>query len=60
MNGLFDFSPEEIYSCFAVLTRFSVLFGVLPIFGERSVPMVVKALLSLTVTASPEVGPDPT
>lgn len=48
--SLFNFSEMEIYSFFAVLVRFSVLFSILPFIGDRLVPMPVKILLSLCVS----------
>ena len=48
--SLFNFSPEEMFTFFAVLVRFSVLFSVLPIIGDRFVPMPAKILFSLAVT----------
>jgi flagellar biosynthetic protein FliR len=48
--NLFQFSPEETYSFFAVLIRVSVLFSILPIFGDKVVPAPVKILLSLAST----------
>lgn len=50
MGNLFQFSPEEIYSFFAVLVRVSVLVAVLPIFGDKAIPNPVKILLSLAMT----------
>lgn len=48
--SLFNFNEAEIYSFFAVLIRYSVLFSVLPFIGDRLVPGPVKVLLSLAVT----------
>lgn len=50
MPGLFQFSPEEIFSFFAVLIRVSVLIAVLPVFGDKVIPGPVKILLSLSIT----------
>ncbi len=50
MSGLFQFSPEEIFSFFAVLVRVSVLIAVLPVFGDKMIPAPVKILLSLAIT----------
>ena len=50
MGDLFQFSPEEMYTFFAVLVRVSVLIAVLPIFGDKVIPTPVKVLLSLAVT----------
>ncbi|MBC7690439.1 MAG: flagellar biosynthetic protein FliR [Methylotenera sp.] len=47
---VFDFNQEELLTFFAVLVRFSVLFAVLPIVGDRSVPGPLKVLLALCVT----------
>jgi flagellar biosynthetic protein FliR len=48
--SLFNFNQAEMLSFFAVLVRFSVLFAVLPIFGDKVIPTPVKVLLSLSVT----------
>lgn len=50
MGDLFQFSPEEIFSFFAVLVRISVMLAVLPIFGDKIIPAPAKVLLSLAVT----------
>ncbi|MBS1960985.1 MAG: flagellar biosynthetic protein FliR [Bdellovibrionales bacterium] len=50
MGNLFNFSPEEIYTFFAVLIRVSVLIAVLPVFGDKLIPAPVKILLSLAIT----------
>jgi flagellar biosynthetic protein FliR len=50
VGGLFQFSPEEIFSFFAVLVRVSVLLAVLPVFGDKLIPPPVKVLLSLAIT----------
>lgn len=50
MGNLFQFSPEELYSFFAVLVRVSILIAVLPIFGDKVIPAPVKILLSLAIT----------
>lgn len=50
MSGLFNFSPEEMLSFFAVLVRFGTLIAVLPFLGDRMIPAPVKVLLSLAVT----------
>lgn len=52
MGDLFQFSPEEFFSFFAVLIRVSVLLAVLPVFGDKVIPAPVKVLLSLAVTIS--------
>jgi flagellar biosynthetic protein FliR len=52
LGNLFQFSPEEIYTFFAVLIRVSVLIAVLPIFGDKMIPGPVKILLSLAITAA--------
>lgn len=48
--SLFNFSPEEMLTFFAVLVRYSVLFSLLPIIGNNVVPQLLKILLSLSVT----------
>lgn len=48
--NLFNFSQEELYCFFAVLVRISVLLSVLPIFGDKVVPVPVKILLSLAAS----------
>jgi flagellar biosynthetic protein FliR len=48
--ALFNWNPEEIFSFFAVLVRYSVLFSVLPFVGDRFVPTPVKVLMSLAVS----------
>ncbi len=48
--NLFNFSQEEVFTFFAVLVRFSVLFSIMPIIGDRFVPTPVKILFSLAVT----------
>ena len=50
MSGLFNFSPEELLTFFAILVRFSVLSAVLPIIGDRMVPAPVKILFALSVS----------
>lgn len=50
MGNLFQFSPEEIYSFFAVLVRVSVLVAILPVFGDKMIPAPVKILLSLAIS----------
>lgn len=47
---LFQFSIEEMLTFFAVLVRYSVLFAVIPLVGDRFVPAPVKVLLALGVT----------
>lgn len=48
--SLFQFSHEEMLTFFAVLIRYSVLFSLLPLVGDRMVPLQVKILLSICVT----------
>lgn len=48
--SLFQFSNEEMMTFFAVLVRYSVLFSLLPIVGDRMVPAPVKILLSISVS----------
>lgn len=48
--NLFNFSQEELLTFFAVLMRYSSLAAVLPFFGDRVVPAVVRILLSFAFT----------
>ena len=48
--SIFQFSVEEMLTFFAVLIRYSTLFAILPVIGDRMVPAPVKVLLSLCVT----------
>ncbi len=51
--GILDFrlfTQEEMLSFFAVLVRYSVLIALLPIVGNRFVPVPVKILLSLAIS----------
>lgn len=50
MGGLLEFNEASYLTFFAVLMRYSTLLVILPIFGDRLVPVPVKLLLSLTVT----------
>ncbi|MBC7384559.1 MAG: flagellar biosynthetic protein FliR [Cryobacterium sp.] len=50
MGDLFQFTPEETYTFFAVLVRVSVLLAVLPVFGDKVIPSPVKVLLSLATS----------
>jgi flagellar biosynthesis protein FliR len=52
VTNLFDFNQEEMLTFFAVLVRFSVIFALLPIVGDRFVPLPVKVLLSLAVSVA--------
>lgn len=45
--SLFNFNAEELLTFFAVLVRFSVLLALLPVFGDRVIPVPIKLLLSL-------------
>jgi flagellar biosynthesis protein FliR len=47
--GPFGFSETEIVPFFASLTRVMALFIVLPIFGDNTVPQVVKIFLAFTI-----------
>ncbi|MBI2712383.1 MAG: flagellar biosynthetic protein FliR [Bdellovibrio sp.] len=49
---LFNFNVEEMLTFFCVLVRFSVLFSILPFIGDRTVPPMVKVLMSLVVTVA--------
>lgn len=48
--SLFNLDMNEVMTFFAVLVRFSVLFSVLPFFGDRMVPGPVKILMSLLLS----------
>ncbi len=48
--GLFQFSPEELLTFFAILVRFTVLAAVLPLIGDRMVPSPVKILFGLSIS----------
>jgi flagellar biosynthetic protein FliR len=50
--GLFSWNQEEIFSFFAVLIRYSVLFSVLPFVGDKVVPVPVKVLMALAISFS--------
>lgn len=52
MTSLMNLSENELLTFFGVLVRVSVLFAVLPFFGDRTIPNMVKVLLSLTVTVA--------
>lgn len=45
--SLFNLNLQELYTFFAVLVRYSVLFSILPLVGDRMVPGPVKILLAL-------------
>jgi flagellar biosynthetic protein FliR len=47
---LFNFNIEEILTFFAVLVRYSVLFSILPVVGDRMVPGPLKILFSIMTT----------
>lgn len=47
--GLYGFSEAEIVLFFASLVRVSCLFFVLPIFGDNTVPPLVRIFLAFTV-----------
>lgn len=52
MDGLalFNFSPEEMLTFFAILVRFATLVAVLPLTGDRLIPMPIKVLFSLAIS----------
>jgi flagellar biosynthetic protein FliR len=50
VGDLFQFSPEEMFSFFAVLVRMSIVFSILPIFGDKVIPAPAKLLLALAIT----------
>jgi len=47
--SLFNFNFAEVITFFAVVVRYSVLFSILPLFGDRMVPGPVKILTSFVV-----------
>jgi flagellar biosynthetic protein FliR len=49
---LFQFTPEEMLTFFAVLVRFSVLIAILPFFGNHSIPTMVKVLLAFIISVA--------
>ncbi len=49
MSPIVSFNFNEIFSFFTVLVRVSVLFVVLPFFGEQTIPIKIKVLLSLAI-----------
>jgi flagellar biosynthetic protein FliR len=48
--SLFNFSPTELLTFFAILVRISTLMAVMPFFGDKGVPGSVKVLLSLALS----------
>lgn len=50
MISLFNFNESEILTFFVVAVRFSVIFAIAPLMGDRLVPVPVKLLLALAVT----------
>jgi flagellar biosynthetic protein FliR len=48
--SIFNFNEPELLTFFAVLVRYSVLIALMPIVGDRAVPVPVKILLSLAVS----------
>ena len=47
---LFAFSQEELLTFFAVLVRYSTLVAVLPLVGDKVVPLPAKVLFALSVS----------
>jgi len=43
---------NELLTFFAVLVRYSVLFAIVPILGDRVIPVPIKILCSLGITAA--------
>lgn len=43
---------NEMLTFFAVLVRYSVLFAIIPILGDRIIPMPIKILCSVAITAA--------
>ena len=50
MDPLTQFLTQEIYRAFLVLVRVAAVIGFLPGFGERAVPVRIRAALALIVT----------
>jgi len=48
--SLSEWTQNEFLTFFVVLVRTSILFSILPLFGDRVIPAPVKILLSLAVT----------
>lgn len=48
--SLFNFRIEELLSFFGVLVRYSTLFAVLPLVGDRSTPAMIKILFGLVTS----------
>ena len=48
--SLFNFNLAELLTFFAVLMRFSILISVIPILGDRVVPVPLKILFSVSVS----------
>ncbi len=48
--SMFNFNIDEMISFIAVLIRLSVLLSVLPFFGDKMIPLPVRALLSLSIS----------
>ena len=47
---MFNFNDNEILTFFLVLVRYTVLFAVMPFFGDAVVPGVVRVLLGTTIS----------
>ena len=50
--SLFNFNLAELLTFFAVVMRYSVLISVLPILGDRVVPVPLKILFSLSISVA--------
>lgn len=50
--SLFNLNEYEILTFFAVMIRYSVLFSILPIIGDKLVPVPVKILMALCVSVT--------
>ena len=46
----FEISEQDLFSFLAVLVRLSVVFGMVPLFGNRSIPTPIKILFSLVLS----------
>jgi flagellar biosynthetic protein FliR len=50
MSSPMEWTQNEFLTFFIVLVRTSVLFAILPLFGDRIVPATVKVMLSVAVS----------
>lgn len=50
--SIFNFNIFELFTFFMVLVRFSVILSVLPLVGDRMIPLPIKILMALAITFS--------